>query len=173
MDSTVLAGIIGGLCTVGGSIAAVIATRFLDNPMGFKRSTRQASLAGYWDGTVRQQGAPADFRITFLLKPTGRTIRGEGDVRFVYQNRTMDEPITFLGGFVHDRFLKLEYEMQTQPGSVQFGFTLLELSPDGQTLSGPFLGYGARVTRGTVHGTLQLHKRGSVPHLAAPSQTTI
>ena len=172
MDSTVLAGIIGGCCTVGGSIAAVIATRVLDNPMGFKRHTRQASLAGHWDGTVQQEGISEAFRITFRLTPMSRTIRGEGEVRLVYDKRAMTEPLTFFGGFVHDRFLKLEYEMQAQPGSVQFGFTLLELSPDGQTLSGPFLGYGALITRGMVSGTLQLHKRGSIPHFAASAHTT-
>ncbi|MGH2479620.1 MAG: hypothetical protein ACRDHW_08200, partial [Ktedonobacteraceae bacterium] len=125
------------------------------------------------DGMVHQQGTPADFRITFRLQPIGRTMRGEGEVRLVYHQRTMTEPLTFFGGFVHDRFLKLEYKMQAQPGSVQFGFTLLELSPDGQTLSGPFLGYGALITRGMVSGTLQLHKRGSIPHLAASAQATI
>lgn len=167
MDPTILTAIIGGLATVGGSVVAVVITRILDNPMGFKKNARQATLAGYWDGTVHQEGWTADYHIAFSLKPVGRTVRGEGRVEYADQTRTIDEPITLFGGFVHNRFLKLEYEMQAQLGSIQFGFTLLELSPDGQTLSGPFLGYGANITRGMVNGTVQVHRRKS------PSRTPL
>lgn len=173
MDPTILAAIIGGLATVGGSIVAVVITRVLDNPMGFKKNMRQMALAGHWEGTVHQEGWPADYHLSFSLKPVGRTIRGEGRVVYSDPNREIDELITLFGGFVHDRFLKLEYEMQAQPGSVQFGFTLLELSPDGQTLSGPFLGFGANVTRGFVNGIVQVHRRKSTAHSRSTSHTSV
>lgn len=165
MDSTILTAIIGGIATVGGSLMAAIITRLLDNPMGFKKNVRRAALAGHWEGTVRQDGLPADYRISLSFKPVGRTIRGEGHVAYTGPDREVDEPITLFGGFVHDRFLKLEYEMQAQPGSVQFGFTLLELSPDGRTVSGPFLGFGALFTRGFVHGIVHMQRRKSTSRL--------
>jgi hypothetical protein len=174
MDSTILAAIIGGFSTLGAGIVAVLVTRVVDNPMGFKKNPRQAALAGHWDGIVHQEGGLGDYHITFQLKPTGRTVRGEGRVSFISQNANINELLTFSGGFVHDRFLKLEYEMEAQPGSVQFGFTLLELSPNGQTLSGPFLGYGAR-TRDLIKGTLELHRQGAgaIPQASSSSQKTI
>lgn len=159
MDSTILASIIGGISTVGAGIIAVLVTRLLDNPMGFQKNVRQAALTGSWEGDVHQEGGP-DYRLILQLKPVGRTIRGEGNLRGVHQNRNVNEPITISGGFVHDRFLKLEYTLESQLGSIQFGFALLELSPDGQALTGPYLGYGALVTRGMVNGTLHLQRQG-------------
>lgn len=174
MDSTILAAIIGGLSTVGAGILAVLATRLLDNPMGIKKNVRQATLAGHWDGTVHQEKPQViDFQFTLQLKSKGRTVRGEGTVHGIYQNSTIAEPLTCFGGFVHDRFLKLEYELETRPGSIQFGFTLLELSPDGQALNGPFLGYGALVTRDMVNGTLHLQRQGAGTHAPISSPKTI
>ena len=172
MDSTVLAAIIGGLCTIGASIGAVFLTRLFDNPLGFKKDRRLAALAGQWEGTVHQEGPPTiDFRQTVYIKLAGRTVRGEGTV--FSQAYMITEPFTFFGGFVHDRFLRLEYEIQNQPGSVQFGYAILDLSPDGKTLSGKFVGYGALVTRDLVNGTTQLQKQGATqPVITATSSAT-
>jgi len=171
MDLAILTAIIGGVFTVGASIVAVIVTRLFDNPMGFKKNVRQAALIGHWDGAVHQEGGQ-EYHIALQLKSRGRTIRGEGVVHGLYQGGNITEPLTVFGGFIHDRFLKIEYTMEAQLGSIQFGFSLLELSPDGRTLSGSFLGYGA-LTRGLIHGTLHIQKQGARISASVPLQKTI
>ncbi|HEU5381904.1 MAG TPA: hypothetical protein VFV38_41320, partial [Ktedonobacteraceae bacterium] len=60
---------------------------------------------------------------------------------------------------LYDRFLTLEYTLGEPLGAIQFGFTLLEFTPDGQALRGGFVGYGALVTRGVVTGTVCLQRQ--------------
>lgn len=173
MDSTIIAAIIGALSTVGAAVGTLVFTRLGDNMSFTPTNVRQITLVGQWEGIVHQQGSadPYDLRIAITLKSTRRAIRGEGTVHGATQNQVITQPIVIIGKFVHDRFLKIEYEMRDHPGVIQFGFSLLELSPDGQTLDGRFLGFGALISRGPVWGTLQMHKKGSTPRLA--SQTTI
>ena len=172
MDSTILAAIIGGFSTVGAGILAVLLTRLLDNPMGFKKNSRQAALEGHWSGTVHQEGG-VDYQINFQLKPAGRAIRGEGHLLGVNQSLNIDEPLTVFGGFVHERFLKLEYTLEAQRGTIQFGFALMELDPDGQTLYGSFVGYGAIVTKAVVTGKLRLQRQGASTRASVSSPKTI
>lgn len=105
--------------------------------MGVEKNARQAALAGYWDGTVHQEGE-LEHRITLRLKLVGRTIRGEGHLHGVYQRRDLTQPVTVRGRCVYDRFLKLEYTLREPIGAIQFGFILLEFAPDGRTLRGFF-----------------------------------
>lgn len=162
MDSTILASLIGGFATVAAGIIAVIVTRMLDNPLGLSKNERQAALTGLWSGIVDvERGLGGQQQIAVTLKSTGRTVRGKGTVRgHLPSGEEISEPIVLVGGFVHDKFLKMEYEMEAQLGSIQFGYTLLELSPNGHILDGLFLGHGA-TSRILVSGSVHLQKRGS------------
>ena len=88
---------------------------------------------------------------------------GEGYLHDAFQSGDLLQPFTVCGRFVHDRFLKLEYTFGEPLGVIQFGFTLLEFTPDGQTLSGHFLGYGGLVTKGMVTGTVYLQRHRTSP----------
>jgi hypothetical protein len=110
------------------------------------------------------------FKVT--SKSKRRTMRGEGSLHFTYQNQDITQHMTIRGTFVYDRFLKMEYEMGDQPGFIQFGFAILELSPDGQTLNGHFVGFAA-ISRNMVWGTIQSHKQRSTPHIPAPQQANV
>jgi hypothetical protein len=63
------------------------------------------------------------------------------------------------GGFIFDRFVRLEYGSKT-PGSVWFGSMILELSPaDAKELKGNFVAYGAYSQR-IVTGPIEFRKSG-------------
>ncbi len=167
MDSTIVAAIIGGIFTIGASIGTFAITRIFDsNLLLVTRNVRQKSLTGQWKGPVHQeggiQGTPIDIQLALTLRSTRRVVRGEGFFTGAFQNQTFNTTMTILGGFVHERFLKLEYEYKSE--LVQFGFVLLELSPDGRTLEGQWMGFGP-ISRKLVSGSMQLHKQGSFSHL--------
>lgn len=166
MSSTILTAIIGGICTIGGSIIAVFVTRILDNPMGFQKNERLMAVVGQWDGIIHQEAFgpernPADHRMTIVFERKNRRIVGKGNYYVVYKNESITETLTMYGGLAHDRFLKLEYISQAQPGSIQFGFALFELSTNGQVLRGRFVGYASTYTGDIVSGTVELKRRAS------------
>lgn len=136
--------------------------------MDVKKHARQAALTGNWDGMVRHEVKKLDYHVTLQLKLAGRTIRGTGYLHDAHQSGDLTQSVTVSGRFVYDRFLKLEYTLEEPPGAIQFGFALLEFTPDGQALSGPFLGYGALVTRGMVTGTVHLERQETSVDVSVP-----
>jgi hypothetical protein len=60
------------------------------------------------------------------------------------------------GGFIFDRFARLEYASKF-PGSIWFGAMILELSPDAKELKGNFVAYGAYSQR-IVTGPIEFRK---------------
>jgi hypothetical protein len=176
MDSTILAAIIGGLCTIGASLGTLLLTHMMNKNPLYERNKRQISLGGHWEGTAHQElgpeGVPMDLQMAITLKSTRQAVLGEGDIRFPFQNQPITEHLSLInGGFIYDRFLKIEYEGKNIPEQVQFGFLLLELSSNGQTLNGHFLGFGSFSGK-IAWGTVQLHRSGITRNSGAV-QTTI
>jgi hypothetical protein len=60
------------------------------------------------------------------------------------------------GGFLHDRFARLQYTSKAK-GSVHFGAMILELSPAATELKGRFVAFGA-FSQEIVSGPIQLVK---------------
>lgn len=169
MDSTIIAAIIGGISTIGASIVTFAITRiFNDDSLPITRSVHQISLTGSWEGTVHQDigpgGAPVDASSHLTLNSTRRAVRGESVLTWPQRK---PQHLSLVGKFVYARFVRLEYEVSSEPEAVQFGFILGELSPDGQVLEGRYLGFGA-ATRNLVWGTFQYHKRGVGTHITTP-----
>lgn len=168
MDSTIIAAIIGGISTIVAAIGTFALTRLLDsNALPGARNVRQNALTGHWKGEVRQEGGvrgiPINMQLDLKLKSTRRMVRGEASFTGTFQNQNFNVSANIWGNFVHGRFLKLEYEY---PDLVQFGFILLELSPDGRILEGRWTGFGS-ASRELIYGSVQLQKQGSFSHLPA------
>jgi hypothetical protein len=164
MDSTLVTALVGAIATVASSAIAVVTTRLLTNPLSSGDNSDQAALLGRWVGYASQDGVSSAYHISFTIKRVGRMIRGEGHVELKCSKpkRQIDEDICFIGGFLHNRYLQLNYKAENQPGIVQFGSATLELNPNGQELQGRFLGYGPRYTRGWMTGTILLQRQVSV-----------
>lgn len=178
MDSTIIAAIIGGIFAIGASIVTFVVTRIFDNDsLSDTKNARQFSITGRWEGHTSQEGGvlvrkDLDVPLAFSFKSTRRGTQGAGSLSITLQGNTTPTTLNMIvkGKFVYERFLKLEYEFE-QP-LIQFGFILLELSPDGQTLEGCWMGFGA-TTRHLIYGTVQLRKQGASLPLPASPQTSV
>lgn len=138
------------------------------------RNVRQISITGRWEGTIHQEGgvrgASVDQQLTIVLKSTRRNTQGEGVLRVALQNNAFTTHVRVKGKFVYERFLKLEYEFEQ--GVMQFGFVLLELSPDGNTLEGRWMGFGA-LSQSLIYGTMRLRKQGATLPTFTPPQANV
>lgn len=163
MDSTVIAAIIGGLFTILASIATFIFARIFDKDFWATRQVRQIALDGRWEAMFHQEvgpeGQPIDFPGTFIFRSGRQGVQGEAMLELTIHNKRTFTTQFFKGRFVHERFLKLEYQLKDMPGTIQFGFLLAELSTGGNSLEGHFLGVGA-VSQRIIWGIVQAHKEG-------------
>jgi hypothetical protein len=117
---------------------------------------RRKALAGVWSGQGRQEKLsdwPAfTSKVDVKLRVTGAAIEGAGAFRFKEYNIRFK----LTGTFSHDRFLKLDYN-NIDDDAIQFGCFMAELSADGKTLSGHYVGYGA-VSEDIVRGAITISK---------------
>lgn len=143
------------LGTVVGAIAAVVAQQFLSNRLLAPVSDRGTTLDGSWIGTLSQPGLTAD--ATARLTAGRKQVTGMVDLHFERNGERHHLALELRGGFLHDRFLKLDY-VKDRLGSIQFGCVVIGLSDDGNSLEGKYAGYGS-ITRSIVSGTILLTRR--------------
>lgn len=79
-------------------------------------------------------------------------------MKYSDSSRKVDETISFSGRLLFNHYLQLKFRTRRH-GAIQFDSTILKLSDDGSTLSGPFLGYGALYTKGWIRGTVQIERQ--------------
>lgn len=160
---TITAAIIAGIFAIIAPILTYIFTKFYDNrDLLVISQNRKAALNGAWHGKIFQaegiRGQPVQYPFNIDLSVNKKEVHGIGKVNFpISKTETHVFNVSLLGGFLHDRFLKLDYK-NTNPAEMQFGSLILNLSSDGKKLSGRFLGYGAK-TEKLVFGELTLEKR--------------
>ena len=158
----VVAALIAGGVAMTSPIITFIVTkayekRFLERmPKG-----RQKALTGKWSGVGYQEigpdGQPLDAKLSLDLIANGKTVTGTGDYTFRLRGTDYHIRIVLDGGFFHDRFLKLDYK-NADNTAVQFGAIITELSSEGRTLRGYYVGYGA-ISERPVCGTLEVQKQ--------------
>lgn len=145
MDSTTLAAIIGGVCTLSAPIITLIVKATIDrsrNPI--ITNARQKALNGTWTGTIEYDDtddeplAPHDA----VLEVTSR--RRFIEARVAYTTKGGSTTVKASGVFILDSLMRVEYKNEA-PHVNHFGTLLLNLSPDAKTLSGRFVTYG-RIT---------------------------
>lgn len=161
MNPITLSAIIAGIFAISAPIASYFVIRFYESSSHRILShSRRKALEGKWTGKVRQEVTindyPSEYEVSMELNAYRRTIKGKGSVRIQLPNQTYSLSINIDGGFLHERFARLDYE-NSDVASIQFGIMLLELNSDASELSGRFLGYGAR-TEQIVYGTLIFEK---------------
>ncbi len=105
---------------------------------------RRTAIEGHWTGVADQEfrGHPVSYPAELDLEVRGRDIRGRLHVDLKDGGQEYTPTFELSGGFLHDRFLRLEYASNAK-GSVHFGAMILELSPDTTVLSGNFVAFGA------------------------------
>jgi hypothetical protein len=163
MDPTITASVIGGACTVVAPVVTYMITRRIDNINKLRISRdRRAALNAEWRGRVYQDrgpdGEPLEFLVNATFKTTTKTITGSSVIRVPRpDNEEIEEvKLTFEGGFLYDRWLRLNY-VASDRRQVQFGSTVLLLDSQAKTLKGHFVGYGA-ITDAIVTGSMKLER---------------
>jgi hypothetical protein len=118
-------------------------------------------LNGNWQGSAYQEigpdGNPLDAKLHYSLTASRKVVRGDGTYSIRWQDKDQVRKFTASGGFLHDKFLKLDYK-NIDDSAIQFGSAILELSADGKKLTGSYLGYGATSER-FIYGTIELEKQ--------------
>jgi hypothetical protein len=123
---------------------------------------RRRALHGRWRGSFVQNmpGGRGEASLVLDIKAGLRIITGDvaydGSAEIGGTVHQMQGAFTVRGGFIHDRFLKLDYR-QKDRDVVQFGSVVLDLHPDGRTLTGKGVGFGSK-TRMIVAVEISLEK---------------
>ncbi len=119
---------------------------------------RRAAIEGHWTGSMGQEfrGHSVAYTGDLHLEVHGRTLRGMLHVNLKFGGQTFAPIFDMSGGFLHDRFARLQYTSKAK-GSVHFGAMILELSPTATELKGRFVAFGA-FSQEIVSGPIQLAK---------------
>lgn len=156
MAPEVIAAIITGAVALIAPIATYFATIAYERRSIQKISGRRKSIVGNWRGNIKQslKGAPVTIDIEMGFTAGNKII--EGNCRFLspLDNRTTN--LKFTGGFYHERFIKFDYKNEDE-GVIQFGSSIIDLSADGRTMTGSYVGYGAG-TNEIVTGNVILNR---------------
>jgi hypothetical protein len=119
---------------------------------------RRAAIVGKWSGTMEQdfRGRKVTYPGDLVFAVHGRELRGTLHVTLVAAGERLSPTFNLSGGFLHDRFARLDYVSQTK-GTVHFGAMILELSPAADALTGRFVAFGAYAQQ-IVFGPIRLVK---------------
>jgi hypothetical protein len=151
MDTSIKVAIISGLFALLAPIITYVVTKELEDRY-FEQMPyeRQNALSGRWEGMMYQEvgfdgerlEVPMEIPIDIEATVSGRRLEGVSKVKFPLPNGETDTSlVNFTGGFLHDRFIKIDYK-NSNLATIQFGSMILELNSRGNMLSGRFLGYG-------------------------------
>lgn len=157
MGDQTFAAIIGGLCTLISSIVTIFIKKYIEN-RGLKSSSvrRQRALKGVWSGEINQtaffEHKNKSYPIKIEINPHRKEVFG-------YASWSIDgfeNKVDIKGHYYNERFLAVEYR-NVDINKVHFGFLILELSADNESLRGEFLGYGSKSER-LISGKMTLRK---------------
>jgi hypothetical protein len=114
-------------------------------------------LVGTWHGELTQSTLAAN--VELQLRTSGKKVIGNAELRFTFDGKDRFLTLSLDGGFLYDRFLKLDYE-NTSSGTIQFGSIVLDLPAEPDKMTGRYVGYGS-ITGAIVSGQIVLSKRSS------------
>jgi hypothetical protein len=161
MDARITVAVIGGVFGIVTPIITYFVTQAY-NESGFIRLSkgRRKALDGKWVGTLHQEvgpdGRPLDADYTLRLSTSRKAVKGEGNSHFQLGDKKYESKFHVVGGFLHDRFLRFTYD-NVDETTLQFGAMMLELDPNGRSLTGRFVAYGF-LSKRLIYGTIELTK---------------
>jgi hypothetical protein len=157
MDTTLLAGLIGGTCTIAAPFITLTVKGWVERRHRISLSAaRQEAIRGTWNGTISYDsanGGTLSDHAVFLENTLGKKSL---TARATYKSNGSTTTVRANGWFVNERFIRVDYENVAQH-VVHFGTLLLELSPDARGLEGRFVSYG-RISGRILTGHIVCHK---------------
>jgi hypothetical protein len=161
MNPIITGALITGSSTILAALLTFLLTRVYDSrSLKILSKERRNTLNGLWQGKVTQEMGSrgfVDYPVTFEIKAQRKSVISKSTI--IYHDDPYNQAVIFemQGGFLHNRFLKLDYNSSSNRGAVHFGTTIHELSADGKQLNGRFVGFGLE-TQSLVAGTINLRK---------------
>ena len=158
MDSTILAALVGGGCTLIAPPLTLMVSKYLEHrKLPVIPMDRRNALRGAWKGTLNQKlGSRASLGnapIYVQLDTKGKRVFGEATVTYEdSENLTgsLDK------GVFDGRILRIDYRHHDSD-VINYGTIYAELSSSGKVLSGLLIGYGLESDR-LVYGSFELNK---------------
>jgi hypothetical protein len=162
MSEGLLGAVIGAAATIVAVPLTVFLTRAIDRRDLLRIDRARRALAGKWRGTLEQYDDGArDVQVLVVemdLSVRRKRVSGTGHFVATFKGSEVVVNLVFEGGFMHERFLKLEYR-NDDVAAMQFGTAVLDLMPDGRELVGSYVGFGS-LNRRIVTGKLIFTKIG-------------
>src|SRR5205823_4337464 len=120
MDTTIIAGFIAGICTLGSALLTFILTRRQsDHDKPYISHRKRKLVKGYWKGKASLDAIPniphVEYTISARITASSRVIRAEATLHSQLEGREISDVIDIFGSLVYDRFLKLEYKVKDRP----------------------------------------------------------
>ncbi|MGZ0080787.1 hypothetical protein [Methylomonas sp. YC3] len=155
MDASVIAAYISGVFAIFGPIIVFIATKHYEirylQPINHDR---RIAVVGRCRGEIVQPNLTSNIELRFDVR--NKEVIGEAQINRVVEGRERLITLTMTGGFLYDRFLKLDYK-NADASTIQFGSITLELAADPRAMEGKYSGYGS-VSNCIVFGEIHLTK---------------
>ena len=172
MDSTIFAGIVGGIATIMAGIISPILTnwikeRKMNKYIPVASLYRKDTLYGTWKGVLDQKVGKEficnSHDTTIVFSQNSNPVTGEIDVNFKIRGEevVLDGDTTVKGILINTIYnghlFKTDY-VNKDNNAIHFGTIYGELSADGRSIQGNFFGYGI-ISEMFVSGTLKLTKQ--------------
>ncbi len=160
MSPQVVAALVAGGFGIVTPIITFLAIQWFTGPGLPMSKGRRKAINGSWHGTFHQEvgpgGQPLDGDYSLQLSTSRRTIKGDGGSRCQIGDKKYESRFAVVGGFLHERFLRLNYD-RVDETALQLGSLMLELGDDGLSLRGRFIAYGFLSQR-LIYGSIELTK---------------
>jgi len=156
MQPEVVAAIITGGVAVLAPIITLVFKQIYDRRSLGNIKGRRKAVIGTWSGSIVQEidSNVVSFNLEITFSAGKKIV--QGDASFISPTNNQLTKLKFIGGFLHERFIKFEYKNPDE-SIIQFGSSILDLSSDGKTLNGKFIGYGSATNR-IVNGEVMLKR---------------
>lgn len=162
METPIVVAIIASATALVAPVVTFIVTRAYEGKFLQPLSaSRIAAVQGKWVGEALQTGAnssasiPASVIANIHVK--NKKLLGKVSFRIKHENIENEGEFDISGGFLYERFLRLEYNPQGNSG-IRFGSIVMELTENDERLAGRYVGYGA-YSNEIVTGSLSLAKK--------------
>ena len=156
MQSDVVAAIITASVALVAPVLTLVFKQAYDRRTLGNIKGRRKAVIGTWKGTISQEinHKLTDFNLEIIFTAGKKIV--QGDAAFISPTNNELTKLKFIGGFYHDKFIKFEYKNPDEL-IIQFGSSILDLSADGRSLTGKFIGYGS-VTNMIINGEVTLKR---------------
>ena len=155
MSPEIVAAIISSMVAIVAPIITLVVKNNYDRRFWETITGRKKAIIGTWVGAITQtiDNIPTSLNLEIVFTANKKIVKGDASIISPTTGKSIK--LKFVGGFLFERFIKFEYKNPDE-SIIQFGNAILDLSADGKTLIGEFVGFGS-ITNQIVSGEVKLN----------------